>query len=98
MLVRRVANPVVRILSVPDDFLAIGLAVAFLAMLALASSGLVPVAAAAVAASVLLFYVPLGKLRHMVFFFLARADLGHRLGYRGVLPPARAAEPARRRA
>ena len=31
--------------------------------------------------------LPLGKLRHMAFFFAARADLGRRLGYRGVYPP-----------
>ena len=31
---------------------------------------------------------PAGKLRHAVFFFLARVDLGRRLGWRGVYPPA----------
>ena len=36
----------------------------------------------------LLVYLPLGKLRHAVFFFVARGDYGRRLGFRGVYPPA----------
>jgi hypothetical protein len=47
------------------------------------------VAAFLIYAGVLFLYFPLGKLRHAVFFFVARADYGRRLGYRGVYPPAR---------
>lgn len=97
-VVRRVANPTVRTLSTPDDFVAIGLAIVFLTTLAAACFRPTLVWTAAVAASLLLFYVPVGKLRHMVFFFLARADLGSRLGFRGALPSHRAGDPRRERA
>ena len=35
------------------------------------------------------FYLPLGKLRHVLFCPVARLDLGRRLGYRGTYPPPR---------
>jgi hypothetical protein len=40
-------------------------------------------------ATVLFLYLPLGKLKHIVFFFAARADYGYRLGHRGVYPPTK---------
>ena len=39
-------------------------------------------------AALIFLYLPLGKLRHAVFFFVARGDYGWRLGHRGVYPPA----------
>ena len=36
--------------------------------------------------SVLFFYLPLGKLRHCIFFFAARFNFGGRLGCRSVYP------------
>lgn len=88
LLLRRSASPELRAMSAPDDYLAAG-----------ATCGLLAVAlAASMAGSLeivllwytgaLLAYLPLGKLRHAVFFFVARADYGRRLGYRGVYPPA----------
>jgi len=38
------------------------------------------------------FYVPLGKLRHVLFCPAARFDLGRRLGYRGTFPPVAGAK------
>ena len=88
LLARRVGSGVLRSLSDPDDYLAIiatcgllGLSAAF----PLAAGRATPL----LAYSTLLFlYFPLGKLRHAVFFFLARAHYGRRLGLRGVYPPA----------
>jgi hypothetical protein len=37
--------------------------------------------------SLLLLYIPLGKLKHLLYFFAARIHLGHFYGYRGVWPP-----------
>lgn len=37
--------------------------------------------------SVLLVYIPFGKLRHAVYFFAARYYLGHFYGRRGTWPP-----------
>jgi hypothetical protein len=37
--------------------------------------------------SLLLLYIPLGKLKHTVYFFAARYHLGHFYGWRGTWPP-----------
>ncbi len=68
-------------LSHPDDFVANGLATAFVG---LALTG--PTDAWLLSALLLLVYVPLGKLRHCVFFFMARGHLGAFFGRRGVFP------------
>jgi hypothetical protein len=87
LLVRRLLSPVLRHMSAPDDFLSI-LAVCLLLLLTgLQSLGALPAAALLVYATLFLLYLPLGKLRHAVFFFVARGDFGRRLGFRGTFPP-----------
>ena len=91
LLVRRVRSPLLRALSSPDDYVAVlatGGLLVLAAFPALASGALLRAYA-----TLLFVYLPLGKLRHAVFFFVARADYGWRLGYRGVYPPARGKEP-----
>jgi len=39
------------------------------------------------AATLLLFYIPVGKLKHMIYFFAARYHLGWFYGSRGTWPP-----------
>jgi uncharacterized membrane protein len=39
--------------------------------------------------SLLMLYIPIGKLRHTVYFFAARYHLGYFFGWRGVWPPAK---------
>ncbi len=87
LLVRRVATADLRAMSVPDDYLAVAATCGLVIVAALA--GIHPVMPALVLAyaAALLVYAPLGKLRHAVFFFAARADYGRRLGLRGVYPP-----------
>jgi hypothetical protein len=58
----------------------------FLALAAAGLAGEVPRAAWLWGAAAFFAYVPLGKLRHAVFFFVARGDLYARLGARGVVP------------
>ena len=88
LLGKRIATPYLRGLSAPDDFVANVLTTAFVAL----AGATVLVAALRnvwlVAASLLLFYLPIGKIRHCLFFFSTRAHLGAFFGYRGVLPPS----------
>lgn len=85
LLVRRGRGPVLRALSVPDDYVVEVLAAVVLLTLAAGALRALPLWSAVLAVSLLLVYVPVGKLRHMVFFFIVRANLGRRLGYRGVV-------------
>jgi hypothetical protein len=87
LLVRRAVSPRLRQMSVPDDYLAAGGTCLFLATAGL-FAGTSAQALFALCAVLVMIYLPLGKLRHAVFFYAARADLGRRLGYRGVYPPA----------
>lgn len=82
LLLKRLWLRELRGLSHPDDFVANGLAT-FFVILALTG----PTTAWLLSALLLLMYVPLGKLRHCVFFFMARRHLGAFFGRRGVFPP-----------
>ena len=88
LLVRRAAAPELRAMSAPDDYLAAGATCGLLAVAGGASLGPTGETVLLWYTGALLAYLPLGKLRHAVFFFVARADYGRRLGYRGVYPPA----------
>ena len=81
-LLKRALKPELRGLSTPDDVLSNLLATAFVA---LAIFG--PSTPWLLSAMLLLLYVPLGKLRHSLFFFVARRHLGAFFGRRGVFPP-----------
>ncbi|BDU74078.1 hypothetical protein [Mesoterricola silvestris] len=84
LLVKRIAKPHLRGLSNADDFASNLLATAFAATAAVpAAERILPWACAA-----LLVYIPLGKIRHCVFFFLSRYHLGAFFGRRGTFPPA----------
>jgi hypothetical protein len=88
LLVRRAHSKLMRVLSVPDDYLAIAATCGLLTLALLFAFAPASAALLLAYACVLFVYLPLGKLRHAVFFFVARADYGRRLGYRGVYPPA----------
>jgi hypothetical protein len=89
LLVRRATSPDLRAMSAPDDYIAI---LATCGLLAFACAFPDGVGSTALLTYAVLFfvYLPLGKLRHAVFFFVARTDLGRRLGYRGAYPPTTA--------
>jgi nitrate reductase gamma subunit len=86
LLVKRVRYPKMRIISTPDDFIANILVDLYLAMGigATMAPALTPVLLGSTI--VLLLYVPLGKIRHCVFFFLTRLTFGRLFGRRGVFP------------
>lgn len=87
LFIRRLASRNLRHMSAPDDYLAILLTCGLLAVVTLIASHPRMPLVVLVYAALFFAYLPLGKLRHVVFFFAARADYGRRLGYRGVYPP-----------
>jgi len=90
LLGKRAALPLSRALSRLDDYAANLLVDLFLAF-ALAASLDVRAAVPFMALSViLLLYIPMGKIRHCLFFFRSRIHFGRLLGRRGVLPPGAA--------
>jgi hypothetical protein len=86
LLIRRIANPKLRHFSTPDDYFSNLLVTGFQALTAaaLAYQSLVP--GLFVYAGALMLYIPLGKLRHAVYFGFARIYLGIFYGHRGVWP------------
>ena len=92
LLVRRLSSEELRELSPLDDYLA-NVVIALLLASALAfHAEVLPGSALRILAALLLLYLPLGKLRHALFCFLARGELAARLGLRGVYPAARGEE------
>lgn len=87
LLVRRALSPELRPISPLMDYLANLAVTAFLIVVLLFGLGWIRANGVAWTAALLLVYLPLGKLRHGIFFFLARAELGTRLGWRGAYPP-----------
>lgn len=85
IFVKRIIKKELRSLSNPDDYisnlLVTGFQFATLAFLNFET----PVYYLIVSA--LLLYLPLGKLRHAIYFFAARYHLGFFYGRRGVWPP-----------
>ena len=80
-----------RRLSTPDDHFAVWLVSAFILATGLAllvDAWIVP---SYLIAGVMFLYVPLGKIRHCLYFFFARLYFGKFVGRRGVLPHATAA-------
>ena len=97
LLVRRAHSSLLRSFSAPDDYVAVVATALFLLAAALGAVRPASVDLFLAAGFPLLLYVPLGKLRHAVFFFLARGAYGMKLGHRGVYPPpsAKSTLPAR---
>jgi len=87
MLIKRLRDPKLRYLSNADDFISLLLVIVFLILAGLTL--LIPAAYPVfmLASSLLLLYMPLGKLRHAVYFFAARIHLGRFYGWRNVWPP-----------
>jgi len=92
LFAKRLANPTLRGLSCPDDYVSNILATLFV-VLALASILLErPWATRSffVSSIALFAYLPLGKIRHCLFFFCTRCHFGEFFGRRGCMPPATA--------
>ena len=87
LLLKRMLSAQLRGLSCPDDFAANFLCSVFvlLALLATFSPALTGLWQGE--AILLLVYAPLGKIRHCLFFFTTRCQLGAFFGRRGTFPP-----------
>lgn len=86
LLARRILIQELRGLSHADDYASNLLATGFAFCAGLSPWLGAAAAATPWAAAALLFYLPLGKLRHAAFFFLSRWHLGAFFGRRGVFP------------
>lgn len=85
LLLKRVLNPELRGLSHPDDYVSNLLVTVFIALaMSTLHNGLHT--AWHFSAVALLVYLPLGKIRHCLFFFSTRAAFGAFFGRRGVFP------------
>ena len=87
LFLKRTIQPHLRGISNADDFLSnfLGTAFAALASCAVWSPGLEQ--AWMLEGTALMVYVPLGKIRHCLFFFPTRYHFGAFFGRRGVFPP-----------
>lgn len=86
---RRLFSKDLKVLSMPDDFISCFLVTLFLLMTML--NLLLPAIGAVntiyyICSILLLLYLPLGKLRHVVYYFAARYHLGFFYGWRNVWP------------
>lgn len=86
---RRMVSKDLKVLSMPDDFISTCLVALFQLMTTLYL--LFPASGAVntiyyISCILLLLYMPLGKLRHAVYFFAARYHLGFFYGWRNVWP------------
>ncbi len=86
LLGKRLFKKTLRCLSCADDFLANLLVDIFLALSLLFSWGRISEVPWLAAATVLLLYIPAGKIRHCCFFFYTRTLFGLFFGRRGVYP------------
>jgi hypothetical protein len=86
LLAKRAVTPALRAISTPDDVISNGLVTLFL--VAAASTLWTPQFAIVflVIATVLLVYMPVGKIRHCFLFFVSRITFGRFFGRRRVLP------------
>lgn len=89
LFVRRFFSPNLRPISVFDDYFAAFVTTLFLGAASLHEFRVVTTGAFLLIGAGATFYVPLGKLRHVLFCPVARFDLGRRLGYRGTFPATR---------
>lgn len=90
LLIRRTLSRDLRAMSAPDDYIAILATCGLLALSFVYRGDAGSETVYLIYAGLLFAYLPLGKLRHAVFFFVARGDHGRRLGRRGVYPSATA--------
>ncbi len=87
ILVKRIIKQELKTLSNPDDYISNILVTAVQLMTAISLYNPRFFPWYFILVSLLFLYLPLGKLRHTVYFFAARYHLGFFYGWRGVWPP-----------
>lgn len=86
LLLHRIRKTDLAAISVPDDYIASVMTLLLMCVAFLNEINSISHSQLTAFAILFFIYFPLGKLRHSVFFFAARYDLGKRLGYRGTYP------------
>lgn len=81
----RLADPIMRLLSTPDDYFALALTSLFLASAAMSTHLTDYLPVFWIISGLTMAYAPFGKLRHFIYFFYVRVFLGLTFGRRGVL-------------
>ncbi len=89
----RAGERILRELSTADDYVALVLVSVFLALEAAGVASAAWMPAMYLAAGVMLAYIPLGKIRHCLYFFFARMFFGQFVGRRAVIHPHAASTP-----
>jgi hypothetical protein len=87
LFVKRIINPNLRALSCADDFISNGLTTLFqigACLYCMAPLHVHTVYFYNIIASLLMLYMPVGKLKHVIYFFAARYQIGFFYGRRGV--------------
>lgn len=94
-IVRRLARPVLRLISTPDDYFCLitltvwfGLGVPAVAHVVGLFGGEGYLVAYLFATSFFLIYVPFSKISHYLYYPFTRYWIGRTLGHRGSMPPA----------
>jgi hypothetical protein len=90
ILGKRFADSKLRMLSNPDDYLSNMLVTLFQLFTGLVIMFPVIYPVYMVVSGLLLLYIPVGKLKHAIYFFAARYHLGFFYGWRNVWPPNKA--------
>lgn len=87
LLFKRIFLPIMRKISCPDDFTA-NIIVDLFLIFAFVHTYLVRATPLFFLVAIVMFlYIPVGKIRHCIFFFYTRILFGLFYGRRGVLPP-----------
>ena len=88
ILIKRISKRELLSLSNPDDFISNLLVTLFQLATALVIYKEAGVIIYSIITTALLLYLPLGKLKHTIYFFAARYHLGFFYGWRGIWPIA----------
>jgi nitrate reductase gamma subunit len=99
-MVRRVANPVMRAISTPDDYFCLALLTVWFFFSGLSapndvSGGEGHLVTFFFLTAFFLVYVPFSKISHYLYYPFMRFYLGRSLGHRGVYPIRRSAMPGK---
>jgi hypothetical protein len=87
LFLKRIFLKNMRALSCPDDYVA-NIIVNFFILLTLLNTFFANLQSFLFLTAILMFlYIPIGKIKHCVFFFYTRILFGHFYGRRGTLPP-----------
>jgi hypothetical protein len=87
LLAKRITKKGLRELSNPDDYISNALVTLFQLMTVFIMNLPAVFPAYFILSGLLFIYIPVGKLKHLVYFFAARVQLGYFYGWRGVWPP-----------